>query len=119
MKNLSTNEKLLKDYNHFFLKEQLAHITANNSEDESEEKYDIGKVHCFLNVSLNECLFSRASITKSLFSILLRFRADSIAMIADIKKAFLQIVTEKQTSFDFCGIVTLKTLIGIIYQHLN
>ena len=117
---MSTNEKLLKDYSHFFLKEQLAHITANNSEDESEEKYDFGKVHCFLNVSLNECLFSGPSITKPLFSILLSFRVDRIAMIADIKKAFLQIaVTEKQASFDFCGTVTLKTLTGIIYQHLN
>ncbi|XP_065680571.1 uncharacterized protein LOC136094525 [Hydra vulgaris] len=38
--------------------------------------------------SLNECLFSGPSLTTSLYSILLRFRAKRIALIADIEKGF-------------------------------
>ena len=42
-------------------------------------------------------------------------------MIVDIEKAFLQIAVPKniETLFDFCGKMTLKTLILIIYSQLN
>nr|XP_047135304.1 uncharacterized protein LOC124812545 [Hydra vulgaris] len=41
--------------------------------------------------SLNDCLYPGPSLTTSLYGILLRFRAQNIAFVADIKKAFLQI----------------------------
>lgn len=51
-------------------------------------------------LSFNECLFSGPSITKPLFSILLRYRVDRIAIIPDMEEAFLQItVTEKHRNF--------------------
>ncbi|XP_065667931.1 uncharacterized protein LOC136088182 [Hydra vulgaris] len=46
---------------------------------------------CTSGPSLNECLFSRSSLTTVLYSILLRFRAKRIVIIADIEKAFLNI----------------------------
>ena len=124
-KKLSKNEKLFQDYNDIF-KEQLAHnITEKNSEDESEKINDIETVHylphrpvlkeerettkvkiafyassTITGPSLNECLFSAPSITEPLYSILLRFRVDRIAIIADIEKVFLQIaVTKKHINF--------------------
>ncbi|XP_065675822.1 uncharacterized protein LOC136092029 [Hydra vulgaris] len=41
--------------------------------------------------SLNDCLYPGPSLTTSLYGILLRFRAQKIAFVADIEKAFLQI----------------------------
>ena len=57
-------------------------------------------------LSLNECIFSGPSIIGILFSILLRFHVDRIAMIADIQKALLQIaVTEKHKNFTRFSVV--------------
>ena len=41
--------------------------------------------------SLNECLDPGPSLTTKLFDILLRFRANNIAIVSDVEKAFLQI----------------------------
>ena len=121
---LSKNEKLLQDFNDIF-KEQLAHnIIQKISEDESEKRNDIGTVHYLphhpvlkeerdktkvrivfdasskpTGPSLNECLFPGPSITEPWFSILLCFRFDRIAMIADIEKAFLQIAVTEHRNF--------------------
>ncbi|XP_065658085.1 uncharacterized protein LOC136082596 [Hydra vulgaris] len=55
---------------------------------------------CTSGPSLNECLFSGPSLTTSLYSILLRFRAKRIAIIANIEKAFLNIaLAEKHRDF--------------------
>ena len=41
--------------------------------------------------SLNECLYPGPTMLKDLIGILLRFRLNRIAIVADIEKAFLQI----------------------------
>ncbi|XP_065679024.1 uncharacterized protein LOC124814956 [Hydra vulgaris] len=41
--------------------------------------------------SLNDCLYPGPSLTTSLYGILLRFRAQKIAFVADIEETFLQI----------------------------
>ena len=41
--------------------------------------------------SLNDCLYPAPTLTEPLLSVILRFRANKIAFIADIEKAFLQI----------------------------
>ena len=124
-KNLSKNEKLLQDYSDIFKEQPAYKIIEKISEDESKEINGIGTVHYLphrsvikeerettkvrivfdassktTGSSLNEFLFSGPSITEALFSILLHFRVDRIAMVADIEKAFLQIaVTEKHRNF--------------------
>ena len=42
-------------------------------------------------ISLNECLYARSSLTAELFGVLLRFRVFNVAVVGDIEKAFLQI----------------------------
>jgi hypothetical protein len=50
--------------------------------------------------SLNECLYSGPSLTPLIFDILLRFRVHSVAMTADIEKAFLNVaVAEEHRDF--------------------
>ena len=41
--------------------------------------------------SLNECLYTGPPLHKKILDLLLRFRTQSIALVADIKKAFLMI----------------------------
>nr|XP_002167985.3 uncharacterized protein LOC100211061 [Hydra vulgaris] len=45
--------------------------------------------------SLNDCINARPSLATTLFYIILRFRANKYAFIADIEKAFLQIALDK------------------------
>ena len=56
------------------------------------------------NVSLNDCLAKGPSHTPHIFDIPLRFRFYKIALVADIEKAFHQILkkTLTVTCFDFC-----------------
>jgi hypothetical protein len=50
--------------------------------------------------SLNECLYTGTSLTPLIFDILLRFRVHSVAMTADIEKAFLNVaVAEEHRDF--------------------
>jgi hypothetical protein len=50
--------------------------------------------------SLNECLYTGPSLTPLIFDILLRFRVHSVAMTADIEKAFLNVaVAEEHRDF--------------------
>ena len=46
--------------------------------------------------SLNDCLQVGPSLTQLLFDILLRFRCNRIALIADIEKAFLNIEVDER-----------------------
>ena len=45
--------------------------------------------------SLNECLYLGPNLTSKVFDILLRFRFKKIAILADIKKAFLNVEVSK------------------------
>ena len=50
--------------------------------------------------SLNDCLHSGPSLTTLLNGVLIRFRVNKIAFIADIEKAFLNIsISEKHRDF--------------------
>ena len=123
-KKLSKNEKLLNDYNSI-IKEQLSNNVIEKVPVDQNENINVGSIHYLphrpvvkeerettkvrmvfdasskiTGPSLNECLYSGPSITEPLFSILLRFRVDRIALIADIEKAFLQIsVSPKHRDF--------------------
>ena len=44
--------------------------------------------------SLNDNLYSGPALTKSLFGVLLRFRSYNFSVVADLEKAFLQIVLD-------------------------
>lgn len=47
---------------------------------------------CLADFYLNELLHYGPSLTKALFGVLLRFRVFGIGIVADIGKAFLQII---------------------------
>ncbi|XP_074629528.1 uncharacterized protein LOC141887130 [Acropora palmata] len=49
-------------------------------------------------VSLNDCILSGPALQPNLVSVLLRFRARSIALMADVEKMFLQ----TRTLYDIC-----------------
>ena len=46
--------------------------------------------------SLNDCLYTGPKFTRSIFDIILRFRAQPVALIGDIEKAFLMISVQEQ-----------------------
>ncbi|XP_073966908.1 uncharacterized protein [Choristoneura fumiferana] len=48
------------------------------------------------NRSLNECLYSGPYMLESLTSLLIKFRTKSIAMTADVEKAFLQVGLQEE-----------------------
>ena len=98
------------------IKEQLLHNVIEKVTKDEKDKVNVGSIHYLPHhpvvreerettkvrivfdasskvsgPSLNDCLFSGPSITEPLFPILFLFRADRIALIADIEKAFLQI----------------------------
>ncbi|XP_004211489.2 uncharacterized protein LOC101236360 [Hydra vulgaris] len=62
--------------------------------------------------SLNECLSAGPLLTTSLYGVLLRFRSQNIAYIADIEKAFLQI-TLSPLDRDYVRFLWFKDLNGI------
>ena len=68
------------------------------------------------NLSLNECLYRGPVLLEDLCGILLRFRLGSIAMVADIEKAFLQIALQPKdrdvTRFLWVRNMNLKALEG-------
>ncbi|XP_068212674.1 uncharacterized protein [Palaemon carinicauda] len=51
---------------------------------------------CYNGVSLNDCLSSGPSLNPDLVEVLIRFRRWSIAVTADIRKAFLQISVQEK-----------------------
>jgi len=56
---------------------------------------------------LNKCLFARPKFNQSIPDILLGFRMYSIALVADVEKAFLM-VSVRAEDHDFCGWMTLR-----------
>ena len=59
----------------------------------------------FDGVSLNACMLKGPKLQPDLVQVLIRFRCHRIALMADIKKMFLQILLKKkdQSRIDFCG----------------
>ncbi|CAF1060894.1 unnamed protein product [Didymodactylos carnosus] len=49
------------------------------------------------NLSINDCLYRGSVMLADLCSLLLRFRLNKVAIVADIEKAFLQIGLQKQS----------------------
>ena len=49
--------------------------------------YDASSKQCG-GPSLNDCLYTRPSLTENIADILIRFRSHKIALIGDIEKAF-------------------------------
>jgi len=65
---------------------------------------------CEVNgISLNEILLKGPSLTADLFLILLRFRTKTIALVADIEKAFLNIFVH-ETERDFLRFLWVKDI---------
>ena len=58
--------------------------------------YDASSKEGKYGTSLNDCLHVGPSLTPLLFEILLRFRENNIAIIADIEKAFLNVEVQKE-----------------------
>ena len=58
--------------------------------------YDASSKEGKYGTSLNECLHIGPSLTPLLFEILLRFRENNIAIIADVEKAFLNVEVQKE-----------------------
>lgn len=68
--------------------------------------------------SLNDCLFPGPSLTTALFGILLRFRAKNIGLIADLEKAFWQIVLNEEDR-DFVRFLWLKDIKNIDFENFD
>ena len=67
--------------------------------------YDASAKACCDQISLNDALYRGPVILTSLVGILLRFRTYPIALVSDIKKAFLQVRLKSKTMMQlvFCG----------------
>ncbi|XP_066912160.1 uncharacterized protein [Clytia hemisphaerica] len=68
--------------------------------------------------SLNDCLNPGPSLTTSLFGILLRFRAKNIGLVADIEKAFWQIMLNEKDR-DFVRFLWLKDINDIDFKNFD
>ena len=66
-------------------------ITPNKTTTKLRIVYDASAKTKKENKSLNECLFRGPVLLKDLCGLLMRFRLHSVAVVADIEKAFLQI----------------------------
>ena len=69
--------------------------------------------------SLNYCLHPGTSLTATLLSVVLHFRANKVVLVADIEKAFLQISLNLNVEIlcDFCGTkMKMKSLLKIFYN---
>jgi len=53
--------------------------------------------------SLNDCQQAGPSLTSEIPDVLMRFRYHQVALVADIKKAFLMVQVAKADRHDFCG----------------
>ena len=73
-------------------------------------------------VSLNNCLFSGPNLLSKIFDILLRFRLNKIAIVADIKQAFLNIGIHKEDQ-DYLRFLWFeddtKDSKILVYRHLR
>ena len=70
----------------------LAHRPVIRKSKETTKIRAIVDASCSGNgLSLNDCLYSGPNLLSKIFDILLRFRLNYIALLADIKQAFLNI----------------------------
>ena len=112
-KRLNKNPQLLSDYDQIFKQYEVSGIIQRVSESDDVET---GKIHYLSHrpvvrqdkettkiravfdasaktdgLSLNDCLYSGPNLMQKIFDILLRFRTNKIAILSDIKQAFLNI----------------------------
>ena len=57
--------------------------------------YDVSAKESKNGTSLNDCLYTGSSLNPLLFEILVRFRGNRFALVGDIEKAFLHILSLK------------------------
>ena len=57
--------------------------------------YDASSKECKSGTSLNDCLHVGPSLNPLLYSILIRFRENRIALVGDIEKAFLNVEVDE------------------------
>ena len=67
------------------------HVVIKPSTQKPRLVYDASAKPCAEELSLNDCLETGPSLIKSLATILIRFRLQKTAFVADVEKAFLQI----------------------------
>ncbi|XP_066929853.1 uncharacterized protein [Clytia hemisphaerica] len=138
LKHFKSNEELLKTYDHI-IKEQieLGVIEEVPTSTTPEKAFYLPhrpvcrddrittKVRMVFDASsttygpsLNDCLDPGPSLTTSLFGILLRFRAKNIGLVADIEKAFWQIMLNEKDR-DFVRFLWLKDTNDIDFQNFD
>ncbi|XP_066924368.1 uncharacterized protein [Clytia hemisphaerica] len=138
LKHFKSNEELLKTYD-FIIKEQieLGVIEEVPTSTTPEKAFYLPhrpvcrddrittKVRMVFDASsstygpsLNDCLNPGPSLTTSLFGILLRFRAKNIGLVADIEKAFWQIMLNEKDR-DFVRFLWLKDTNDIDFQNFD
>ena len=77
---------------------------------------------CNVNgVSLNECLYSGPNLLTKIFDILLRFRLNKIAILAEIKQAFLNVGIHKdhQDFLRFFGEILILQIRNLLFINLQ
>lgn len=105
MRRLRNNLILSDRYNEViqnYLKEDIVELVNDNhpviKEDRATTKWRVvfdASSHEKDSCSLNECLLIGPNLNPDLLSILIKFRQFSVALMADIKSAFLQISLDK------------------------
>ena len=137
-KKLSTNSDLLNTYNGI-IKSQLE---SGMIERVVESDSSVGQIHYLphrpvikpekntkvrmvydassntTGPSLNDCLYPGPSLCESLFGVLLRFRINCVAFIADIEKAFLQIKLHPKDK-DFVRFIWFKDLNNLNIDNIQ
>ena len=91
-------ELVENDSNHQHLVHYIPHhavITPGNATTKIRIVYDASAKSKKENKSLNECMYRGPVILEDLCTLLLKFRTNKIAMVADIEKAFLQIALQE------------------------
>ena len=138
-KKLNNDKKLLKDYDSI-IKDQIEKQVIELA----PKDHEIGNTHYLPHkpvvrldktttkirmvydasakekgcVSLNECLDPGPSLTSKLFDVLLRFRANNIAIVGDIEKAFLQIDLNKEQR-DLVRFLWFENVNNVDFEQLD
>ena len=119
LKNQLTKKGILHDYDKIFEEYEKNGIIERVPEDQIckengqvhyiphraviREEKETTKIRPYFNASckvngpsLNECLYSGPNLLLKIFDVLLRFRLNKIALLADIKQAFLNVAVDEE-----------------------